>query len=76
LSSKTANSSKEKRATFDGFWSTPMSWDQVKAKFERLNDRRLEKGLRAELAAAAQNINTIPVKDLTKLFGRVSPLSV
>jgi hypothetical protein len=53
-----------------------MSWDQVKAKFERLTDRRLEKGLRAELAAAAQNIDTIPVKDLTKLFGRVSPSSV
>jgi 2-methylcitrate dehydratase len=67
---------KGEKATFDGFWSTPMSWDQVKAKFERLTDRRLEKGLRAELAAAAQNINTIPVKDLTKLFGRVSPLSV
>jgi 2-methylcitrate dehydratase PrpD len=65
-----------RKGTLDGFWSTPMSWDQVKSKLERLTDRRLEKGLRAELAAAAQNIDTIPVKDLTKLFGRVSPSSV
>jgi 2-methylcitrate dehydratase PrpD len=60
------------KGTFDGFWSTPMSWDHVKSKFDRLTGPRLDKGLKAEISAAAQNITTIPVKDLTELLGRVS----
>jgi 2-methylcitrate dehydratase PrpD len=62
----------EEKGTFDGFWSTPMSWDQVKSKFDRLTGPRLDKGLKAEISAAAENITTIPVKDLTELLGRVS----
>jgi hypothetical protein len=61
----------EKRV-FDGFWA-PMTWDQVQAKFDRLTDGRLDKALEADLAAAAQNIDKIAVKDLTALLGRVSP---
>jgi 2-methylcitrate dehydratase len=61
------------KGVFDGFWATPMTWDQVRAKFDRLTDGRLDKALRADLAAAAQNIDKIAVKDLTALLGRVSP---
>jgi hypothetical protein len=50
-----------------------MTWDQVRAKFDRLTDGRLDKALGADLAAAAQNIDEIAVKDLTTLLGRVSP---
>jgi 2-methylcitrate dehydratase len=58
------------KGTFDGFWSTPMSWDHVKSKFDRLSGQRLDKGLKAEISAAAQNITSIPVKNLTELLGR------
>ena len=64
---------KGEKGVFDGFWATPMTWDQVRAKFDRLTDGRIDKALGAELAAAAQNIDTIAVKDLTALLGRVSP---
>jgi 2-methylcitrate dehydratase len=64
---------KGQKGVFDGFWTTPMTWDQVRAKFDRLTDGRLDKALGADLAAAAQNIDEIAVKDLTTLLGRVSP---
>jgi 2-methylcitrate dehydratase len=64
---------KGEKGVFDGFWATPMTWDQVRAKFDRLTDGRVDKALGAELAAAAQNIDKIAVKDLTALLGRVSP---
>jgi 2-methylcitrate dehydratase len=64
---------KGQKGVFDGFWATPMTWDQVRAKFDRLTDGRLDKALGADLAAAAQNIDEIAVKDLTTLLGRVSP---
>ena len=63
---------KGEKGVFDGFWATPMTWDQVRAKFDRLTDGRVDKELGAELAAAAQNIDKIAVKDLTALLGRVS----
>ena len=64
---------KGEKGVFDGFWAMPMTWDQVRAKFDRLTDGRVDKALGAELAAAAQNIDKIAVKDLTALLGRVSP---
>jgi 2-methylcitrate dehydratase len=64
---------KGQKDVFDGFWATPMTWDQVRAKFDRLTDGRLDKALGADLAAAAQNIDEIAVKDLSTLLGRVSP---
>jgi 2-methylcitrate dehydratase len=64
---------KGEKGVFDGFWTTPMTWDQVRAKFDRLTNGRVDKGLGAELAAAAQNIDEIAVRDLTALLGRVSP---
>ena len=64
---------KGEKGVFDGFWATPMTWDQVRAKFDRLTDGRIDKALGAELAAAAQNIDRIAVKGLTALLGRVSP---
>jgi 2-methylcitrate dehydratase len=66
---------KGEKGVFDGFWATPMTWDQVRAKFDRLTDGRVDKALGAELAAAAQNIDKIAVKDLTALLGRVPPPS-
>ena len=64
---------KGEKSVFDGFWVTPMTWEQVRAKFDRLTDGRIDKSLGAELAAAARNIDQIAVKDLTALLGRVSP---
>ena len=64
---------KGEKGVFDGFWATPMTWDQVRAKFDRLTHGRLDKALGAELADTAQNIDKIAVKDLTGLLGRVPP---
>ncbi|HET6186588.1 MAG TPA: hypothetical protein VFE59_06270 [Trebonia sp.] len=50
-----------------------MTWDQVRAKFDRLTDGRVDEALGADLAVAAQNIDTIAVTDLTALLSRVSP---
>jgi 2-methylcitrate dehydratase len=64
---------KGEKGEFDGFWATPMSWDQIRAKFDRLTDGRIDKGLGAEVAVAAQDIDAIKARDLTALLGRVSP---
>jgi 2-methylcitrate dehydratase len=64
---------KGEEGVFDGFWATPMFWERVRAKFDRLTDGRIDKGLGAELAAAAQDIDAIMARDLTALLGRVSP---
>jgi 2-methylcitrate dehydratase len=61
------------KAVFDGFYSTPMSWDQVRAKFDRLTDGKLDKGLGREISTAAAEIDTVALKHLTALLGRVSP---
>jgi 2-methylcitrate dehydratase len=53
------------KSVFDGFHSTPMSWDQVQAKF-------LDKALGREISAIASEIDTVPVKQLTALLARVS----
>jgi 2-methylcitrate dehydratase len=60
------------KSVFDGFWSTPMSWDQVRAKFDRLTDGKLDKALGSEISAIASEMDTVPVKQLTALLGRVS----
>jgi 2-methylcitrate dehydratase len=64
---------KGEKTTFDGFHSSPMSWDQVRAKFDRLTDGKLDKGLGREISAIASEMDTVPVKQLTALLARVSP---
>ena len=49
-----------------------MSWDQVQAKFDRLTDGKLDKALGKEISAIASEMDTVPVKELTALLGRVS----
>jgi hypothetical protein len=44
---------KGEKGVFDGFWATPMTWDQVRAKFDRLTDSRVDKALGTEPGAAA-----------------------
>jgi len=43
------------KSVFDGFHSTPMSWDQVRAKFDRLTDGKPDKGLGREISAIASD---------------------
>jgi 2-methylcitrate dehydratase len=60
------------KSVFDGFHSTPMSWDQVRAKFDRLTDGKLDKGLGREISAIASDMDTVSVKQLTALLARVA----
>ncbi len=49
-----------------------MSWDQVQAKFDRLTDGKLDKGLSREISAIASDMDTVSVKQLTALLARVA----
>jgi hypothetical protein len=60
------------KSVFDGFHSTPMSWDHVRAKFDRLTDGKLDKGLGREISAIASDMDTVSVKQLTALPARVA----
>lgn len=57
---------------YEGFHSRPMRWDTAREKFERLA-AGVDAGLRAELADAVSQLDGVPVTDLTRLLGRITP---
>ncbi len=60
----------EKEA-YEGFFTQPMRWETVVAKFERLSAPYTDAALRADIAAAITNLETISVADLIQLLARV-----
>ena len=58
------------RTDYDGFFSRPMSWDDVTAKFDRLASPFATAELRAETVATVRRLETVPVSDLTGLLAR------
>lgn len=59
------------KADYLGFHARPLSWDEVRGKFDRLTAGKLDAGLGREVAAAAEGIDGIAVRDLTALLARV-----
>ncbi|HWU40428.1 MAG TPA: hypothetical protein VN203_22500, partial [Candidatus Acidoferrum sp.] len=59
--------SREKR-DFEGFFTRPMSWEEVFAKFERLSAPYVETPLRRRIADAVSRLENIQVADLTRLL--------
>jgi 2-methylcitrate dehydratase len=60
----------EKR-DYEGFWTRPMRWETVVAKFDRLSADSADAHLRQEIIAAVGNLDGIQVADLTALLARV-----
>ena len=58
--------------SYPGFPSRALTWDEIAAKFDKLVAGRADDGLAREIKAAVRSLETIHVKDLTKLLGRVS----
>ena len=53
---------------YEGFHTRPMGWHGVAAKFDRLAGRHVERGLRAQIAAAVGRLDELQVNDLTRLL--------
>jgi 2-methylcitrate dehydratase PrpD len=58
--------------SYPGFPSQALAWDEIAAKFDKLVAGRADDGLAREIKAAVRSLETIHVKDLTKLLGQVS----
>jgi 2-methylcitrate dehydratase len=57
---------------YEGSPTRPMSWDRVVGKFHWLAEPFCDEALRADIVAAVEHIDEIPVADLTGLLGKVS----
>ena len=60
----------EKR-DYEGFHTRPMPWERVLEKFERLAGPYTDASLRREIAACVDNLENVPVRELTALLARV-----
>ncbi|HXB15753.1 MAG TPA: MmgE/PrpD family protein [Solirubrobacteraceae bacterium] len=56
---------------YPGFPSWPFTWDEIGAKFDKLVAGRADDALGSEIKAAVRSLETIDVKDLMRLLGRV-----
>lgn len=60
------------RRDFPGFKTIPMSWHDVRQKFMALSSAHATVEQLAELASAVENLETIKVRDITRLLARVN----
>jgi 2-methylcitrate dehydratase len=61
------------QADYEGSPTRPMSWDRVVDKFHWLAEPFCGEGLRADVIEAVDHLEQIPVAELTRLLGAVSP---
>jgi 2-methylcitrate dehydratase len=57
---------------YEGFFTRPMSWNQVVEKFERLSEPFTDQGLRRDLVLTVEHLESEPVERLTGLLSHVS----
>lgn len=57
---------------YEGSPTLPMSWERVVDKFEWLAEPCCDEALRADIVAAVEHLDEIPVSELTGLLGAVS----
>ena len=60
------------KSDYQGFFTHPMSWEGLTAKFDRLAASRAPEPLRREIVAVVHDLQDHPVTDLTRLLSRVS----
>ena len=61
----------EEICDYPGFITQPMSWEMAVGKFERITAAFTTASLRNSIADAVKNLDSIQIKDLTKLFQNV-----
>ncbi len=59
------------KARYHGFHTDPMSWDEVRTKYDRLVEGKVDRALAGEIADAAGRLETLRITDLTALLARV-----
>ena len=60
------------RRDYPGFSTNPMSWHDVREKFMTLASQHAPIDELSELASAIESLETLKVRDLTRLLARVS----
>lgn len=58
---------------YEGFFTRPMPWGQMTAKFHRLAAPFADAALRGEIVEAVANLEAIPVAELVARLARVGP---
>jgi 2-methylcitrate dehydratase len=61
------------QADYEGSPTRPMSWERVVEKFDWLAEPFCSEALRADLVAAVDHLEEIPIAELAGLLGAVSP---
>jgi 2-methylcitrate dehydratase PrpD len=61
------------QSDFEGSPTRPMSWERVVDKFHWLGEPFADDGLRADIIAAVEHLQDIPIAELTLLLAKVSP---
>jgi 2-methylcitrate dehydratase len=61
------------KPAYEGHFSTPMKWDSIVDKFEKLAVFYTSAGLRREIIDAVSDLENITTKDLARLLRRVKP---
>jgi 2-methylcitrate dehydratase len=68
---KGGKSSSHEVKDYPGFPTRPFAWEAAGAKFDKLVGDRADRDLRKDIKAAVASLESIRVKDLMKLLGRV-----
>jgi 2-methylcitrate dehydratase len=63
------------QSDYEGSPTRPMSWERVIEKFHWLAEPFCDGALRADIVAAVEHIDEIPVTELTGLLGAASPVA-
>jgi 2-methylcitrate dehydratase len=61
------------KTDYEGFFTRPMPWEHVVAKFERLAEPYAPASLRQDIADAIHHLDSIQVSALTQLLAQVGP---
>ncbi len=64
------------QADYEGSPTRPMSWERVTDKFGWLAEPFCDEALRADIVAAVDHLDEIPVAELTALLGAASPTAL
>ena len=64
---------RREQSDYEGSPTRPMSWDRVVEKFDWLAEPCCDRALRADIVAAVDQLDRIPLAELAGLLGAVSP---
>ncbi len=62
---------KKEKSDYEGYTTRPMSWEAVVEKFRSLTDPNINSAIAREIVTAVQSLDSIDIRGLTDLLGRV-----